>query len=1459
MKVFLLLFLLFVPIYCIQSQTPTPSTDTLSILAAQQQLEKAEILYSKESLNYAKMAVDLGAPYFDRYSLAWDWKAIVFQAVRVIREKDGANSTLYKWALRRLGYPANIIVDSQLALEEAEKTKVDNPALYAKRLIEQARTLFKTQEKTCIEVTIEAVTLIESLPPTDKNRLSTYAEQQLAPFMLNLAQAKIALDGAQQHDSLKLAALKWQFAAAAIEHDQNYYHKYAYDSVYYHLNQALLLYETLLGQESDAYQTTYNTFSPAMLRYHVLERPFLEQLQQHQTNNDDFIVLLRSLLFALEEDGVPPYEAMQVFEWVLNDIRTHHGVADPYYRIVTTMKNNWDLDDAEREIAIQKNLTAAYLEEYGRESLLYLESMVKLGNLYAEDGDDVLAEVAFHQAFDQLELLDEQGVAAPQGEQDILQYYWSKVLPTWRAVLIKEHNLYVIQELYGLQSAEYWKAYFELSYVHHEQNILRRERGAKYLEKGLKIVPNDYLNVALEGISAILRLDPEFNIIPIVDLLPKRVEIPALEELLLFPMDSMRREYGVNSVAVAELMEVLADAYFYDTTQAIHATIALERYQAILELYDRLGEQDEYEELLDKMTRNLTRFSPWTVEQVNTLFEDLLGKIKQDMGELERYYLTSVERYANWLYDSEQLIASEQYFEQIVAYFEKDDYYLKLEGVYKKDKEWYLRTLDVLAQIYRKTGRYYKAKATYKKLWELAPALSSSREETLWIAIRSANDIGDLSYRLNDYEKAMKAFNTTLAILEKAKKVTPLFDPYQNARAAKIYVSTLHGKGRLLFESKQEEEARVYYQEALDLVNAAQSPIALKEVGYLLTALAALAVYDYEDEKAAQYYTHALQYIKGKEERSIAHLAFAKYYQTIGQDSLAEPHLSAALSTDLKRVQDNYTALSEQERLLFLQPISKRFDIFLEFAVRQQDPDLLLQAFNSHLIIKGLSLETSNNLQSVCNVTQNTVLRKKCLEMQSLRKELSGATDLPMDVQKNLDTRIASLEKEIGLSSKDLREIYDKNNRNLNFVDLKRLLYNMGTPVDSTMAIDFLLVPEMTAQGFRQQVYYAAIVIPRHPYPHFVRLATQEELADVLAAEVTPHGSNYISDNRESRYLYELVWEPLLPYINKATDLHLCPTGILSRIAFGTLRTGDYSNSRIMDRWSIHYYGALRDLLHLKADKGAEGSSAVLIGGVKFDLTSAELNFLVRTDSFVETKPSAALLPVDGTRGQDFNYLQGTLTEVEAISQLFPNDWVVKLLSGSLATEENLTDIANEAPDILHIATHGYFFPTPPKKRAASNNVSLRKGKKGMEDNIAASYNPLLRSGLALAGINRVWKGGASIEGLEDGILTALEVSNLDLFNTKLVVLSACETGRGDIDNTEGIMGLRRAFKTAGAQQLIISLWKVPDAQTAELMQLFYQRYLSGTSAHEAFEFAQQEMSKRYSNPYYWAAFLLIE
>lgn len=129
---------------------------------------------------------------------------------------------------------------------------------------------------------------------------------------------------------------------------------------------------------------------------------------------------------------------------------------------------------------------------------------------------------------------------------------------------------------------------------------------------------------------------------------------------------------------------------------------------------------------------------------------------------------------------------------------------------------------------------------------------------------------------------------------------------------------------------------------------------------------------------------------------------------------------------------------------------------------------------------------------------------------------------------------------------------------------------------------------------------------------------------------------------------------------------------------------------------------------------------------------------------------------------------------------------------------------------------------------------------------------------MILAGGNYAWAGNKPVEGVEDGIVTAYEISQLNLSNTELLVLSACETGLGDVKGSEGVFGLQRAFKMAGVKKMIVSLWQVPDKETAELMISFYSNWFKGKTIKDAFAQAQAEMRKKYS-PFYWAAFVLVE
>ena len=216
----------------------------------------------------------------------------------------------------------------------------------------------------------------------------------------------------------------------------------------------------------------------------------------------------------------------------------------------------------------------------------------------------------------------------------------------------------------------------------------------------------------------------------------------------------------------------------------------------------------------------------------------------------------------------------------------------------------------------------------------------------------------------------------------------------------------------------------------------------------------------------------------------------------------------------------------------------------------------------------------------------------------------------------------------------------------------------------------------------------------------------------------------------------------------------------------------------------------------------------------------------------------------------------------KTISFTKTNSFSSNIVNGKKATKKSILELdGRETLFVLHLATHGFFFPNIEKELPKDMNMLIS------EDNISFSYNkniykasedPMFRSGLIFAGANKYWGKESENTVNDNGILTASEISNLDLSSCELVVMSACDTGLGDIKGSEGVFGLQRAFKMAGVKNIIMSLWKVPDKQTAELFEEFYRLTFEGKSIHKAFKMAQAKMKKKYS-PYNWAGFVLLE
>jgi CHAT domain-containing protein len=308
------------------------------------------------------------------------------------------------------------------------------------------------------------------------------------------------------------------------------------------------------------------------------------------------------------------------------------------------------------------------------------------------------------------------------------------------------------------------------------------------------------------------------------------------------------------------------------------------------------------------------------------------------------------------------------------------------------------------------------------------------------------------------------------------------------------------------------------------------------------------------------------------------------------------------------------------------------------------------------------------------------------------------------------------------------------------------------------------------------------------------------------------------------------VFDKLAPHLGGRTRLFLAPDGDLSRLPFEALPTSD--GHHLIDDYRISYLGSGRDVLRFAPNSAVQAEPPLVAADPDFDLGSADA-------------PSSS-------RAVGFKRLSGTRKEGERIAQMLG---VTPLLEGDPleATVKNA-----RSPRILHIATHGFFRPNTPRdpNKEARELGSVIGVEGGLLGRLAHVENPLLRSGLVLVGVNTWLKGGSLPEDAEDGILMAEDVTGMDLLATELAVLSACQTGLGEVHSGEGVYGLRRAFVVAGAKTLVMSLWKVPDEQTRKLMEDFYRLLLRGAPRAEALRKAQLAMKNKYPDPFYWGAFI---
>jgi len=367
--------------------------------------------------------------------------------------------------------------------------------------------------------------------------------------------------------------------------------------------------------------------------------------------------------------------------------------------------------------------------------------------------------------------------------------------------------------------------------------------------------------------------------------------------------------------------------------------------------------------------------------------------------------------------------------------------------------------------------------------------------------------------------------------------------------------------------------------------------------------------------------------------------------------------------------------------------------------------------------------------------------------------------------------------------------------------------------------------------------YVALLVTPESQNPTSVVMPN----GDAMETRYAKFYRNAITHQVEDLYSYQIFWAPLKAAIGNARKVYFSPDGVYNTINPNTLYNPD-TKHYVLDDTELVLVSNTADILHPSVRSSSK--KAVLIGFP--DYNRAGPAAVKQPSEFILLKKDSAQRFMNGNTVTE---LPGTRAEVNAIESLLkPKLDVLKYMAGD-ASEEKMK--AMDAPQLLHIATHGFFLDD------VSGGDEDQRSVTGVANSTLAK-NPLLRSGLLLAGAGKTITEGRQSNQSEDGVLTAFEALNLNLNQTEMVVLSACETGLGEVQTGEGVYGLQRAFRAAGAQSVLMSLWKVDDQATQQLMTGFYGAWLNTGKKQNAFRQAQLALRQKFSHPYYWGAFVMM-
>lgn len=740
-------------------------------------------------------------------------------------------------------------------------------------------------------------------------------------------------------------------------------------------------------------------------------------------------------------------------------------------------------------------------------------------------------------------------------------------------------------------------------------------------------------------------------------------------------------------------------------------------------------------------------------------------------------------------------------------------------------------SFEKLGYFYLKTGNLRKAEAVFAESKSIRTDVFPPRSVH---RIHPLVGFGSLYFARGEEEKTYHAFNEAEKLL--ARATSTLYD-YDNI--ARLYLNDL---SEICLLQGRNDEA----WEHINKLSIASSGIAKfgarisRNLGISRTLELKARYYLLEGNysRAQEYLDRARQYY-GPEMASsdvkfklLKTQALLHWYQ--GHIEKSNEAFLDLIRSYRRHIAQNFIAMSEYEKEQFYNTLKSDFNLFNAYALDTYSSPgahvLFEEIYNNALNTKALLLNETNKIKNNIIRSNDQNLIGKLQQWEEAKSRLST-----LYFDKKATGRIDSLEKVIESLEKEINSrshLFAEKENPADWSRIKTVLKNDEAAIEM---IRINTVNKKVKNNYGRNsglsdstVYLALVVRPGSTTPQCIFLPD----GNLLEKRFLSYYRNSIITRSEDNLTYDMFWRPLKAQLKDATRVYLSPDGVFNQINLNTLKN-PVSKQFLLDEIEISYLTNTGDLL-----KHPEQDDKTLVG-VLFGRPAYDMESFTRA----ERQNSQ---PLYGTRNlltdeladfrnQEFADLPGTEMEIDAIEQALTARQVkVLIFKGVDALEENVKSVAS--PAILHIATHGFF----------------------VEDS-ASLVNPMIRSGLVLAGVGNqsVRTPAEEKAGVEDGVLTAYEATNLNLDNTSLVVLSACDTGLGEVRNGEGVYGLQRAIIVAGTNNLLMSLWKVDDEATALLMSEFYKNW----NPHEnqlAFRKAQIVLRQKYPDPYYWGAFIMV-